>query len=87
MACEVDSFHDAMYKIVPLLNASVFEANIKALEKVAHIVPYLAAIPKQIRRGFDFGIKDLHEIALEPHWFRVQTERIKRCNSQAKKDY
>ncbi|SGZ33170.1 BQ5605_C041g11939 [Microbotryum silenes-dioicae] len=28
-----------------------------------------------------------HEIALEPHWFRVQTERIKRCNSQAKKDY
>ncbi|SGZ14993.1 BQ5605_C029g10634 [Microbotryum silenes-dioicae] len=22
-----------------------------------------------------------------PHWFRVQTERIKRCNSQAKKDY
>ncbi|SGZ30521.1 BQ5605_C048g12393 [Microbotryum silenes-dioicae] len=25
--------------------------------------------------------------ALEPHWFRVQTERIKRCNSQAKKDY
>ncbi|SGZ04943.1 BQ5605_C032g11099 [Microbotryum silenes-dioicae] len=28
-----------------------------------------------------------HEIALEPHWFRVQTKRIKRCNSQAKKDY
>ncbi|SGZ10669.1 BQ5605_C102g13149 [Microbotryum silenes-dioicae] len=28
-----------------------------------------------------------HEIALEPHWFRVQIERIKRCNSQAKKDY
>ncbi|SGY56295.1 BQ5605_C006g04123 [Microbotryum silenes-dioicae] len=28
-----------------------------------------------------------HEIALEPHWFRVQTERIKRCNLQAKKDY
>ncbi|SGY19878.1 BQ5605_C017g08364 [Microbotryum silenes-dioicae] len=28
-----------------------------------------------------------HKIALEPHWFRVQTERIKRCNSQAKKDY
>ncbi|SGY58090.1 BQ5605_C006g04339 [Microbotryum silenes-dioicae] len=27
------------------------------------------------------------KIALEPHWFRVQTERIKRCNSQAKKDY
>ncbi|SGY11812.1 BQ5605_C011g06279 [Microbotryum silenes-dioicae] len=28
-----------------------------------------------------------HKIALEPRWFRVQTERIKRCNSQAKKDY
>ncbi|SGZ29361.1 BQ5605_C054g12632 [Microbotryum silenes-dioicae] len=28
-----------------------------------------------------------NEIALEPHWFRVQTERIKRCNLQAKKDY
>ncbi|SGZ26547.1 BQ5605_C048g12402 [Microbotryum silenes-dioicae] len=26
-------------------------------------------------------------IALEPHRKRVQTERIKRCNSQAKKDY
>ncbi|SCZ98083.1 BZ3500_MvSof-1268-A1-R1_Chr3-3g06562 [Microbotryum saponariae] len=34
------------------------------------------------RRGVE-----THEIALEPHWFRVQTERIKRCNSQAKKDY
>ncbi|SGZ15736.1 BQ5605_C029g10696 [Microbotryum silenes-dioicae] len=35
------------------------------------------------------GVKwhGVHEIALEPHWFRVQTERIKRCNSQAKKDY
>ncbi|KDE03311.1 hypothetical protein MVLG_06183 [Microbotryum lychnidis-dioicae p1A1 Lamole] len=58
MAREVDSFHDAVYKIVPLLNASVFEANIKAPEKVAHVVPYLVTIPKQIRRGFDFGIKD-----------------------------
>ncbi|SGY18671.1 BQ5605_C014g07435 [Microbotryum silenes-dioicae] len=29
----------------------------------------------------------MNEIALEPHWFRVQTERIKRCNLQAKKDY
>ncbi|SCZ90334.1 BZ3500_MvSof-1268-A1-R1_Chr9g10795 [Microbotryum saponariae] len=28
-----------------------------------------------------------HKITLEPHWFRVQTERIKRCDSQAKKDY
>ncbi|SGY54883.1 BQ5605_C006g03924 [Microbotryum silenes-dioicae] len=32
-------------------------------------------------------VGERHEIALEPHWFRVQTERIKRCNSQAKKDY
>ncbi|KDE06228.1 hypothetical protein MVLG_03387 [Microbotryum lychnidis-dioicae p1A1 Lamole] len=58
MAREVDSFHDAMYKIVPLLDAPAFKANIKALEKVAHGAPYLAAIPKQIRKGFDFGIKD-----------------------------
>ncbi|SGY17323.1 BQ5605_C015g07747 [Microbotryum silenes-dioicae] len=33
------------------------------------------------------GKREAAEIALEPHWFRVQTERIKRCNSQAKKDY
>ncbi|SGY11628.1 BQ5605_C096g13090 [Microbotryum silenes-dioicae] len=58
MAREVDSFHDAMYKIVPPLDAPAFKANIKALEKVAHVAPYLAAIPKQIRKGFDFGIKD-----------------------------
>ncbi|SCZ89190.1 BZ3501_MvSof-1269-A2-R1_Chr9g10074 [Microbotryum saponariae] len=58
MAREVDSFHDAMYKIVTPLDAGVFEANIKALAKVAHVAPYLAAIPKQIREGFDFGIKE-----------------------------
>ncbi|SGZ27956.1 BQ5605_C026g10228 [Microbotryum silenes-dioicae] len=41
------------------------------------------------RRPLDSWIetRERHEIALEPHWFRVQTERIKRCNSQAKKDY
>ncbi|SCZ93905.1 BZ3500_MvSof-1268-A1-R1_Chr6-3g08972 [Microbotryum saponariae] len=58
MAREVDSFHDAMYKIVTPLDAGAFEAKIKALAKVAHVAPYLAAIPKQIREGFDFGIKD-----------------------------
>ncbi|KDE04426.1 hypothetical protein MVLG_05141 [Microbotryum lychnidis-dioicae p1A1 Lamole] len=58
MAREVDSFHDAMYEIVPPLDAPAFKANIKALGKVAHVAPYLAAIPKQIRKGFDFGIKD-----------------------------
>ncbi|SGZ32129.1 BQ5605_C043g12087 [Microbotryum silenes-dioicae] len=64
MAREVDSFRDAMYKIVTPLDAGAFEANIKALAKVAHVAPYLAAIPKQIREGFDFGIKDPPS---EPH--------------------
>ncbi|SDA02475.1 BZ3501_MvSof-1269-A2-R1_Chr12-3g03619 [Microbotryum saponariae] len=58
MAREVDSFHDAIYKIVTPLDAGAFEANIKALAKVAHVAPYLATIPKQIREGFDLGIKD-----------------------------
>ncbi|SCZ87668.1 BZ3500_MvSof-1268-A1-R1_Chr2-2g05134 [Microbotryum saponariae] len=52
------TFHDAMYKIVTPLDAGAFEAKIKALAKVPHVAPYLAAIPKQIREGFDFGIKD-----------------------------
>ncbi|SCZ94228.1 BZ3500_MvSof-1268-A1-R1_Chr12-2g03768 [Microbotryum saponariae] len=47
-----------MYKIVTPLDAGAFEANIKVLAKVAHVAPYLAAIPKQIREGSDFGIKD-----------------------------
>ncbi|KDE02745.1 hypothetical protein MVLG_06713 [Microbotryum lychnidis-dioicae p1A1 Lamole] len=58
MAREVDLFRDAMYKKITLLDAGAFEANIKALTKVVHVAPYLAAIPKQIREGCDFGIKD-----------------------------
>ncbi|SGY47835.1 BQ5605_C001g00580 [Microbotryum silenes-dioicae] len=42
---------------------------------------------KFVETEFPFLSIERHEIALEPHWFRVQTERIKRCNSQAKKDY
>ncbi|SGZ05242.1 BQ5605_C032g11118 [Microbotryum silenes-dioicae] len=53
MAREVDSFHDAMYKIVPPLDAPAFKANIKALGKVAHVAPGIAD-----GKGFDFGIKD-----------------------------
>ncbi|SGY67292.1 BQ5605_C004g02763 [Microbotryum silenes-dioicae] len=52
------------------------------------LVPSPSACGRGQRRPPLFDPRgERYEIALEPHWFRVQTERIKRCNSQAKKDY
>ncbi|SGY12016.1 BQ5605_C011g06359 [Microbotryum silenes-dioicae] len=66
-------------------------APVSSITTILFLIAISAALGLVLEQ-FDYDSAFLNgimeeDVYMKPHWFRVQTERIKRCNSQAKKDY